>query len=364
MTIPAYTRSGYRVTESNLPSVYVQSAWDQAPFEKKLQALQADRIAEIRAVQRASEESLSQLRFQIGMITLGTFVTVLLGGSLLVRRSLKPLKQVSAAVSEVSEKDFLLPMDGSKLPGELRPIVERLSLTLASLRSAFDREKQATADISHELRTPLAALTTIIEVTLRKERSSPEYREALQDCREIARQLTHLVDRILMLARVDAGIDRTCRTSVDVSEVLAGCAAVARPLAEANGLKFSYARNGPIPLATDPDKLRELVLNLLHNAVEYNRPGGTVELGGHLDGRNVTVEVRDTGIGIAPEDMVQIFERFYRADPAREGTGIHAGLGLAIVREYVNRLGGRLHLDSTVGVGSCFRVELSRGDQE
>jgi signal transduction histidine kinase len=99
-------------------------------------------------------------------------------------------------------------------------------------------------------------------------------------------------------------------------------------------------------------------MNLLHNAVEYNRPGGRVELNAHRDNGSVVFEVRDTGIGMTPEVREKIFERFFRADPSRHATGVHAGLGLAIVKEYVTRLGGTIGVDSRPDAGSTFRVSL------
>jgi len=114
----------------------------------------------------------------------------------------------------------------------------------------------------------------------------------------------------------------------------------------------------PIGLKTDPDKLREVIMNLLHNAVEYNRAGGRVELAArHADGQ-VHFEVRDTGIGMSSEVRERIFERFFRADSSRHATGVHAGLGLAIVKEYVERLGGTIHVESMPDMGTTFRVSF------
>src|SRR5262249_29904995 len=111
-------------------------------------------------------------------------------------------------------------------------------------------------------------------------------------------------------------------------------------------------------LETDAGKLREVLMNLLHNAVEYNRPSGTIELTARRVGASAVFEVRDTGIGISPEVKEKIFERFYRADASRTATGVHAGLGLAIVKEYVGRLRGSIDVESEVGVGTTFRVTL------
>jgi signal transduction histidine kinase len=241
----------------------------------------------------------------------------------------------------------------------VNPVAVRLSQALTELQAAFEREKRAAADISHELRTPLAALTTTIEVACRKPRPAEEYRAALDECRAIAKQMSQLVERMLVLAWIDAGADEVRPEPVEIDELVGGVAAIAKPLAEVQGLSFKVQVPRHLTVVTDPDKLREVVMNLTHNAIEYNRPGGEVELTAAPGAKGgVVLEVRDTGIGMPAEIHAKIFERFFRGDPSRQATGVHAGLGLAIVKEYVDRLGGRLTVDSAVGRGSRFRIEL------
>jgi signal transduction histidine kinase len=170
--------------------------------------------------------------------------------------------------------------------------------------------------------------------------------------------MSKLVERLLALARLDAGVDKLRPCEVDAAALADQCAALVRPLAEARNLTLNVHRNGPALLTADPDKLREVMTNLLHNAIEYNRPHGNVDL--TVERRNGTlhVSVADTGIGIAPEVQSQIFERFYRADPARQATGLHAGLGLSIVKGYIDLMGGSIRVESTQGLGSTFCVDL------
>ncbi len=208
------------------------------------------------------------------------------------------------------------------------------------------------------MRTPLAALLTTLEIALRKSRTPDEYRELLADCHVSALQMNQTVDRLLTLARLDAGVDRVRPQEVDAVALAEQCAAVVRPLAEAHHLKLHVHRNGAASLTTDPDKLREVVTNLLHNAIQYNRPDGAIDLRVHMTEEQLQVEVSDTGIGIAPEARERIFERFYRVDPSRGADGLHAGLGLAIVKEYVDLMGGSIAVESTVGRGSTFRISL------
>jgi signal transduction histidine kinase len=166
------------------------------------------------------------------------------------------------------------------------------------------------------------------------------------------------VERLLALARLDAGVDRLRPREVDAAQLAEQCAAMVRPLAEAQGLELSVQAEGPACLVTDPDKLREIVTNLLHNAIQYNRPQGRVALAVQRNNGDLNLEVRDTGIGITPEAREHIFERFYRADPSRQSDGLHAGLGLAIVKGYVDLMGGSISVESTANEGTTFRVRL------
>jgi signal transduction histidine kinase len=260
----------------------------------------------------------------------------------------------------VSEKDFRLPIERQQLTEELAPIHDRLTHSLEALKHAFEREKEAVADISHELRTPVASLLATIDVSLRKPRTAEQYKQTLEDCRDITKQLGGLVERVMTLAYLDAGQTAVTKATTDVADVADGCASVIRPLAESHGLTLTTEVSEPVELSTDADKLREVILNLLHNAVEYNQPGGQVRLcvRSEPNAKRVVVEVSDTGIGMTPDVKGKIFERFYRADPSRTATGVHAGLGLAIVKEYVSRLGGRISVDSEPGQGSTFRITL------
>jgi heavy metal sensor kinase len=340
------------------PAIFIQCAYDTTQRDTRLAEIRAQFNGDVADLETESADTLARLRDRLMWISLGTFAATLAGGFWLVRLGLSPLHRLSDAVGRVSEKNFRLEFDGPGLPQELRPIVERLTQTLELLKRAFAREKQAAADISHELRTPLAALLTTTEVALRKPRAPEEYRELLEECRSSSQQISQLVERLLALARLDAGADTLRPQEVDAVALAEQCAALVRPLAEARGLNLHIHGQGPVRLLADPDKLREVFTNLLHNAIEYNRPQGSVDLAVERDNGSLRIQVRDTGIGIAPAARQQIFERFFRADPSRQADGLHAGLGLAIVKGYVELMGGTIAVDSKEGQGSTFSVQL------
>jgi heavy metal sensor kinase len=337
---------------------FVQYAIDSAPTMARLKQFEDERDQQLAQLEADTQNQLQALQRKLLWIALAAFGATFAGGYGLLRIGLTPIGRLSDAVSKVTERDFRLRVDPARLPTELQPIAHRLSHTLEQLGRAFEREKQAAADISHELRTPLAALMTTIEVALRKSRSLQEYREILEDCHTSGEQMSHLVERLLALARLDAGAVQPRPQAIDAAELAIQCADLIQPLARAQGLALTTRIAPPLPVETDPDKLREVVTNLLHNAVQYNRPGGTIELTVERLAGALSIEVRDTGIGISAEAKTRIFERFYRADPSRHSDTPHAGLGLAIVKSYIDLLGGTITVDSTPGEGTAFRVRL------
>ncbi len=337
---------------------FVHHARPYSELEARLAADREERDKQLLSVQEETQIELAQFRGRLTLIGSGTFAALVLGGWVLVARGLSPLRKLSDAVSRVSEKDFRLPIEVAELGRELAPIHARLTQTLILLQRAFEREKQAVADISHELRTPIASLLATIDVALRKPRTTDQYRNTLEECRLISKQLGQLVERIMTLASLDAGNDHSNVARVNVVDLVGGCAAVIRPLAAANNLTVLVRTDDDLVVETDAAKLREVLMNLLHNAVEYNTPGGSIELTARAAGAAAVFEVRDTGIGIPADLREKIFERFYRADASRHATGVHAGLGLAIVREYVSRLNGAIEVESEPGAGTTFRVTL------
>lgn len=340
-------------------AVYVQYVRNISELDELTTTQQANRDEQLERVETETRESLDRLRIRVAAIAGLTFLILIVGGWFLIGVGLAPLNKLARAVGRVSEREFRLPMERRDLTVELLPIHDKLNRSLDALRIAFEREKEAVADISHELRTPVAGLLATLDVSLRRPRTAEQYQKTLEDCRAITKQMAHLVERVMTLAYIDANPSPVAHRSTNVAELAEGCAAVIRPLSEFQSLSLVTEIDGPTPVDTDPDKLREVMINLLHNAVEYNRPGGQIQLRVHpAAGGGAVVEVADTGIGMAPEVQEKIYERFYRADPSRTQTGVHAGLGLAIVKEYVNRLGGTIAVESKLGVGSTFRVTL------
>jgi signal transduction histidine kinase len=342
----------------NYPTLYVQYVRGTNGRDFELARCAAELKLDTERVHERTRDVLADLRLRLALVLVAAAVLFAAGGAFLGARGLKPLDQLTEAVSRVSEKDFDLKIHPAEVPQELAPIVTKLQQSLASLEKAFRHEKQAVADISHELRTPIASLVTTIQVCLKKSRTSEEYQAAMQNCAEIGNHLHDLVQRLLTLARIDAGVDMPQKEIFELADVGKSCLDMVRPLAEAKGLRALGRLQPGVLVDSDAAKVREIITNLLANAVQYNRPQGQIELNIAAQGGQALIEVKDNGIGIGPEVRKHLFERFYRADPSRHAREPHAGLGLAIVKGYLDLLGGTIAVESEPGGGSVFQVRL------
>ena len=341
------------------PAIFIQCAYDIAKRDAKFQAFLAEKEEELATFENEQNASLKLFRDRLIAINISTFV---FGGFIclwLVKLGLEPLRNLSLSVSRINEKEFRLDTDTSTMPVELQPISIRLENTLALLQKAFNREKQATADITHELRTPLAAMITTLDVALRKSRTAEEYKSILEEIRGSCGQMHGEVERLLTLARLDAGADSLRPETFELSSLCIDCIQMIRPLADKKSVTISMDGIDSLEITTDPGKLKEILTNLLHNSIQYNRHGGWVSLGFYAKPGSIIIEVRDNGIGIRKENLTRVFERFYREDPSRgHGDLTNSGLGLAIVKGFVELLGGTITVESSPETGSTFKIVL------
>lgn len=281
------------------------------------------------------------------------------GGYWIANRALAPIVDMIAAADAIHPGDLATRLRVPAAEDELQGLALTLNRMLDRLQAGFERLTRFTADASHELRTPIALLRTRTEVLLRRARSPEEYRDGLESSLHELEKTSVLLDELLLLARADAGAESLHFAPLNLCEIVSAAAAVMRPLAEARQLGWSVSLpKGPVTLQGDEAALRRLLLILIDNAVKYTPAQGAIGISLEPSGQQAIVEVRDTGIGIAEEDISHVFERFYRADPARTRATGGAGLGLSIGQWIVRLHGGKLTVQSTVASGSVFRVTL------
>jgi len=225
-----------------------------------------------------------------------------------------------------------------------------------STREELEAQRKAmVSDIAHELRTPLSNIRGWLEAAQDGVAEADDVLVA--SLLEEAMQLHHIIDDLQDLAMADAGTLRLHREAVSTQELFAQVTAAHRARAEAVGVTLA-AEDGDVELSADPVRLRQVVDNLVTNAVRHTGTGGSVRLRGFTDGTDVVLEVRDTGSGIAADDLPHVFDRFWRAEKSRSRQTGGSGLGLAIVRKLVEAHGGKVEVASELGVGTVFRVRL------
>ncbi|PSM49605.1 two-component sensor histidine kinase [Chroococcidiopsis sp. CCALA 051] len=226
------------------------------------------------------------------------------------------------------------------------------------IEQSFQRLKQFTADASHELRSPLMAVKSNATVALKYSEGMRETdKEKFQAIASATNQMSRLTEDLLFLARNDK-IPHRNRDIIDLTELLENLVQLYKPQAEAKQIKLSIQVTKNLKLLGDPDQLRRLFGNLIENAVHYTPNGGIVEIEDRRVSSQWYIDVRDTGVGIAPEQLKHVFDRFWRADRSRSYNSGGSGLGLPIAQAIAQNHGGFITVTSQVEVGSCFAVRL------
>lgn len=281
----------------------------------------------------------------------------LVGGWWLSTRAIRPIKDISATAIKISNGDLSQRIRGVDTDSELGALAGILNQTFARLQTNFMRQAQFTADASHELRTPVTVLLTETQSVLARERSAAEYQQSLGACQRAAQRMRRLIESMLALARVDSGETEGIREDCDLGRVVQNAVEPLRTLALEEDIQLKVDCS-PVRCACVPEQISQVVTNLVSNAIAYNRPGGAIAVKVWSESGFALLEVRDTGIGISPEDLPQIFKRFYRADKARTRARGQTGLGLAITAAIVESHGGQIKAESVLEEGSTFTVKL------
>ena len=280
----------------------------------------------------------------------------LAGGWWFVTQAIRPVEVISATAARISGGDLSQRINVSETESELGRLAAVLNSTFARLETAFAQQKQFAADAAHELRTPVSVILTQTQLSLNRERTAEDYKQTVIACQRAAQRMRRLIESLLELARYDAGQEVLKRLPFDLAGTVNESVDLVKTLADERGVTVS-AEVAPLEMTGDSERLGQVVMNLLTNAIQYNRSGGAVQVTLARAGDLAVLTVTDTGKGIAPEDLPRVFERFYRADQSRTGSG-NSGLGLSICQAIVEAHGGTLEAASEPGTGSTFTLRL------
>jgi heavy metal sensor kinase len=280
------------------------------------------------------------------------------GGYLLVRRALTPVEQITRAAERITQHNLSERLPVTRTGDELERLSISLNRMITRLDDAFQNSKRFVADASHDLRTPLTILCGELENFAEDSRLDLELRDRAGSMLEEVVHLGKIVEQLFTLSRLDAGEAQTEWTRFDLTELAKTTAEQMHLMAEDKGISISCDASQPVPVKGNRVRLKQVVVNLLDNAIKYTPTKGAIQLRVLAVNGHAMLEVEDNGIGIPPDVLPHIFERFYRVDPARSADSESAGLGLSIVKSICIAHAAEVEAQSVIGNGSCFRVKL------
>jgi len=302
------------------------------------------------------EKHISKTLLEVGIIAL--FFSAI-GSYLLTYSAFKPIERLIQTAREIKAGDLRKRVPVPRAKDEVHALAVTLNEMIAHLDEMFTRQRRFVADASHELRTPIAAIRSKTDVALLQIDLPDEYATVLHDINLETVRLSHLINDLLALARGDEGQTRFEQEPVQIDNLAEMVAANAESLAAERQVDLQVHTSGPVTILGDEARLIQMIINLVDNAILYTNPGGRVTVTVRSTRTHATLIVQDTGIGIAPEHLPHIFERFYRADPAHVRTERgSSGLGLSIVAWIIQAHKGTITVESQKGRGSTFIVAL------
>lgn len=282
----------------------------------------------------------------------------LAGGWFLAGRALRPVDKITLAAQRIAAGDLSQRLSMPPAHDEIGRLAATFNNMIGRLDTSFRQIRQFTSDASHELRTPLTVMKGETDLVLRRPRPLEDYQSVLESNLEEIDRMTRIVDELLFLSRADMGEVKVESLPVAMESLVEDIHRQARLLAQDRNIEVVLGTVMPVVIQGDDLRLRELLLNLVENAMKYSHSGGKVEIALLNDGRQARLSVTDHGIGIAPADHKKIFQRFFRTDVARAHTKKGTGLGLAICAWIAELHKGRVEVKSDLGQGSTFTVVL------
>lgn len=308
---------------------------------------------------QADLERFTKILLAVGIVLL---LLAPLGGYLLAGRATRPIARIIHITNRLRPAllDERLPLRGTH--DELDQLSQTINSFLDRIAAYLRQSREFTANAAHELRSPLTALQSSLEIALNADRSAEEYKEVLAVLLEECGRMRMLVNQLLLLAEEDAGRLRLHSQALRLDQIIASSLEMFQVVAEAAEAELTVRRLEPVMIRGDGNRLWQVVNNLLDNAIKFTPAQGRISLDFYLDDERheCILEVSDTGIGIAPNDLPHVFERFYQGDKARqrESSSRGLGLGLSICQAVVAAHGGTIEVASSLGQGTRFKVSL------
>jgi heavy metal sensor kinase len=320
-----------------------------------------DYLVDLGVSTQSIDEGLQRLLVLLALLLPVLIVCAAGGGYWLVSRALRPVDQLSQTAEQMSLQNLTLRLPVAPSGDALERLAISLNNMLGRLRDSVQTSRRFLADASHELRTPLTVIKgELQELTHEPHLTRAQVRERAGSVLEEVARLEHLVSGLLALSRLDAGETHSHWVNVDLAELALSTAEQMRLIAEDRGIEIDLSELRKATVPGDRARFKQIIVNLLDNAIRFTPRGGRVTLRTAADDSGGFLEISDTGIGIPAASIAHVFDRFYRVDPARSREDGGAGLGLSIVKSICTAHGAEIDVQSLVNNGSCFRVRFPR----
>lgn len=275
----------------------------------------------------------------------------------ITKRALRPIAKITETAKTIGSGDLSQRIKQLPVKDEVGELIDAFNAMLDKVEHSFQRERQFSSDASHELRTPVAVISACTEDAL-TEPQSAETRRNLESIRKETNRMNHIISQLLLLTRGYEGRYRVEKEEISLSEMVESVMEELEEQAAKAGIHLENQVEETVSLVADQSLMTQLLVNILTNGIKYGRPGGVVQVYGDQEGNQVTLRIKDDGIGIGPEDLPHIFKRFYRADKARDRSG--SGLGLSIVQWIIEIHQGDITAESEIGGGTVFTIKLPK----
>ena len=280
------------------------------------------------------------------------------GGFLVIKWALAPVKKITETAEEITSHHLDKRLPRVETGDEIASLSKTLNQMICRLDESFQSVNRFTADASHELRTPLTIIRGELETSLLDKDLSENVRETIYSLIEETENLSKIVQCLLSLSRLDSGSAQMERVRINLTDLVSTITDQMVPLADEKHVRLTSQAQGQVEVEGDRVRLKQVVVNLLDNAIKYTPEGGTVTVGVNVSDRRAQLEISDTGPGIPASDLPHVFDRFFRADQIRLGTTEGAGLGLSIVQSICTAHGGLVKAENHANGGCRFIVQL------
>lgn len=286
-------------------------------------------------------------------------ITVFVTGSLgafLAKATLHPVDNMIKTIHQITAENMKLKIQVPGTKDEIQKLAETFNDMLERLNRAFTSQRQLFEDLSHELKTPLTILKGEFEVNLKNLRSQEEYESILKSSLEEINRIIKLAENLLLLARLDSKEEAPEKKRLSLNLLIQGVVNNIKSLSELKNIQLSFECDGEVSLNGDEDQLKIVFLNMLDNAIKYTPQKGKIRVAVEKDTLSAKIKISDTGMGIPKEELIHIFDRFYRVDKSRNSAGF--GLGLSIAKSIVEAHSGGIEAESRPSEGTTFIISL------